>query len=62
MAGDIAAQFAHKSPEVAATAVATHIRMFWDPRMRRALIATADGGAPLDPVVRDAVTALREMA
>ena len=37
--------------------VATHIRKFWEPRMRQALLAAVDAGAAeaLLPVVRDAL-------
>jgi formate dehydrogenase subunit delta len=37
--------------------VATHIRKFWEPRMRRALLDAMDAGAAeaLLPVVREAV-------
>jgi len=40
---------------------ATHIRRFWDPRMRRALLAHLDQeGAPgLGPLVREAIGAHR---
>ncbi|WP_459615326.1 formate dehydrogenase subunit delta [Bordetella sp. 2513F-2] len=51
----------------AADGVADHIRKFWEPRMRRALLdflaAHPDGqaaGASLHPLVRDAVAAQRE--
>lgn len=41
--------------------VATHIRKFWDPRMRRALFDALDAGQAdaLLPLVRDAVQAHR---
>ena len=40
--------------------IAEHIRKFWDPRMRAAILAHLDaGGAGLDPEVRDAVAALK---
>jgi formate dehydrogenase subunit delta len=37
--------------------VATHIRKFWEPRMRRALLEAVDSGAAdaLLPVVREAL-------
>ena len=51
LANDIAAQFAHRSPAEAATAVANHLRLAWDPRMKKALIAHVEAGAEdLDPV------------
>jgi len=41
-------------------AIATHIRKFWDPRMRAAIIAHLDhGGAGFDPPVREAVERLK---
>ena len=56
MGNDIARQFAHVPPEVAAQAVARHIETFWDPRMRRALEAlVAAHDDSLDPLVVDAV-------
>jgi formate dehydrogenase subunit delta len=40
--------------------IAEHLTKFWDPRMRRALLAHLDAcGAGLDPAVRDAVASLR---
>ena len=60
MLNDIAVQFAHRPPEVAAAAVAGHVRRFWEPRMRAQLLAaTLDGGAILEPVALAAVTLLR---
>lgn len=42
--------------------IATHLRKFWDPRMRRAFLALLDGGQAtgLRPIVREAVQAHRE--
>ena len=37
MANDIAAQFAYKPHDAAVASIAGHIKMFWDPRMRRQL-------------------------
>jgi formate dehydrogenase subunit delta len=41
--------------------VATHIRKFWEPRMRQALFAAVDAGAAqsLLPVVREALESRR---
>ena len=40
--------------------IAEHIRKFWDPRMRAAILAHLDaGGAGLDPNVRDAIATLK---
>lgn len=40
---------------------ATHLRRFWDPRMRRELLAHVDarGGAGLSPLVQEAIAAHR---
>jgi formate dehydrogenase subunit delta len=49
-------------------AIATHIRKFWDPRMRAAIIALVDqdgvdqGGAGLDQLARQAVERLKQGA
>ena len=52
LATDIAAQFRYLPDDVAAEKVATHIRMFWDPRMRAQLHELVAGaGAELDPLV-----------
>ncbi|HSW18802.1 MAG TPA: formate dehydrogenase subunit delta [Ramlibacter sp.] len=42
--------------------IAQHLRKFWEPRMRRELLAHLDGadGAGLLAIVKDAVTAHRE--
>lgn len=60
LANDIAVQFRHKDPDQAAADVAAHIRTFWDPRMRSALLRQAeldpDG---LDPVALAAARELR---
>ncbi|MGZ0149038.1 formate dehydrogenase subunit delta [Kribbella sp. WER1] len=45
LANEIAAQFAHRSPTEAATAIANHMNAVWDPRMKQALIAHANSGA-----------------
>lgn len=53
---DVARNLAHLGPEQRADAVATHLRKFWAPRMRRALVAFVDAGDPrVDPVVAEAV-------
>ncbi len=42
--------------------IAEHIRKFWDPRMRSAILAHFDaGGAGLDSDVRKAVEELRKV-
>lgn len=59
MANQIAAFFkAYPEPEAIA-ATATHIRQFWDPRMRKDLAAlVASGGAGLSPLALKAAQAL----
>jgi formate dehydrogenase subunit delta len=60
MANQIGKFFFTQNPEKASTAIAEHLRKFWDPRMRSAIIAHLDaGGAGLDPPARDAVERLR---
>jgi formate dehydrogenase subunit delta len=43
--------------------IALHIRRFWEPRMRRELLAHVDDGqgAGLSPIVRDAIEAHRAL-
>jgi formate dehydrogenase subunit delta len=43
--------------------IAEHLKKFWEPRMRRALLAHLDasGGTGLDKLVRDAVVSHRQM-
>lgn len=60
LANEIAVQFRTKPPEEAAGAIANHIRMFWDPRMRADLLSRAESDtADFDPLVLDAVRLLR---
>ena len=63
MANDIAAQFHHRPRAEAAEAVADHIRLFWEERMRADLLARiAEGGGEddgIDPIVSDAAELLR---
>jgi formate dehydrogenase subunit delta len=60
LANDIAAQFHHRAPDVAAKEIAEHIRAFWDPRMKRALLAEVSaGGGDLDPLAVAAAGLLR---
>ena len=53
LANDIAAQYHYLPPDRAAAAVATHLRTFWEARMRdqlRAVVETGEGVADLDPI------------
>ena len=62
MANDIGAFWAAEPDKgQAARNVASHLRRFWDPRMRREIVAHyRDGGAGLDDIVRSAVALLAE--
>jgi len=52
MAGDIGDFFAPYPPERAAEGVRNHLRSYWDPRMRDALLAAIEAGvAELPPHV-----------
>jgi formate dehydrogenase subunit delta len=58
MANDIGSFFESDTDQTrGAAGVANHIRMFWDPRMRRELLAYVDekGGAGLNPIVVEAI-------
>jgi formate dehydrogenase subunit delta len=57
MADQIARNFAAEGEARAAEATAEHIRLFWDPRMKAAILA--DDPAVLPPVVAAAVERLR---
>lgn len=62
MANEIAKFFeAEPDHAVAVDGVAGHLRRFWEPRMRRELIAHIDqtGGDGLRPIVLDAVRTIR---
>ena len=60
MANDIGAYFRSEPDRAAAVSgIATHIRRFWEPRMRRRIHAlAAAGGDGLDPLVREAIARL----
>ena len=60
MANQIGKFFASQGTEQAVTGTAEHIRKFWNPRMRTAIIAhLAEGGAGLEPNVRAALEKLQ---
>jgi len=60
MANQIGKFFASQGDEKAVPLIADHLVKFWDPRMRKAIVAhLAEGGAGLDPSVRQAVDSLR---
>lgn len=56
MANQIARNFAVEGEDAAAAATAEHITLFWDPRMRQAILA-ADRGA-LSTIAAKAVAQL----
>ncbi len=53
MVDQIARNFAVQGEEAAIAATAEHIRLFWDPRMKAAILA--DDRAALSPIARAAV-------
>ena len=59
LATEIADQFRHKPADRAAEAIANHIRMFWDPRMRAVLLDAEFAGEVDDPLVVAAIARLR---
>jgi formate dehydrogenase subunit delta len=60
MANQIGKFFASQGHDKAVEAITDHLKKFWDPRMRSAIIADLDTGrANLDPAVREAVGKLR---
>jgi formate dehydrogenase subunit delta len=63
MANQIGTFFKSQGADTASTRIAEHIVKFWDPRMRKAIIAHLDaGGAGLDSAARQAVETLRPKA
>jgi formate dehydrogenase subunit delta len=62
LVNEIAAQFAHRAPADAATAIANHVKATWDPRMTKALISHANSGATdLDPAAALAAQKLQTL-
>jgi formate dehydrogenase subunit delta len=60
MANQIGKYFESQRRQDAVAGIADHLRKFWEPRMRQAILAYVDaGGEGLDPPVREAVRALR---
>ncbi len=60
MANEIGEFFASATThDEAVAAIAQHLKSFWEPRMRREIIAyAAAGGAELTPIAREAVLTL----
>ncbi|HUC09052.1 MAG TPA: formate dehydrogenase subunit delta [Stellaceae bacterium] len=60
MANQIGRFFAHGSEEQAVFNTADHLKKFWEPRMRKAIVEYVEaGGAGLQPTVLKAVQSLR---
>ena len=60
MANQIGTFFKSQDLDTASAKIADHITKFWDPRMRKAILAHLDaGGAGLDPTTRQAIETLR---
>ncbi len=56
MANQIGRFFQSQKAETAGAAIEDHLVKFWDPRMRKAILAQlAEGKIELDPLVRQAV-------
>jgi formate dehydrogenase subunit delta len=63
MANQIGQFFSPQREGDAVAAIANHLRKFWDPRMRAAIIAHLErGGEGLEEPVRQAVHRLKEKA
>ena len=61
MANQIGRFFATQGEDEAVSGTLNHIRKFWEPRMRREIVAYAErGGAGLDPNVRAAILQLKD--
>ena len=61
MANQIGKFFAHQPADQAVDSIADHLLKFWDPRMRRAIVARIEqgGAVGLDPPVLKAVEKVR---
>jgi len=59
MANQIGRFFAHQKEDQAVASINDHLRKFWDPRMRKQIVAEL-GTADLEPRVRRAVEQLRD--
>ncbi len=63
MANQIGTFFNHQKDDEAVASITGHIKSFWDPRMRKAILAHEEaGGAGLAPRVLQAVRSLRPPA
>ncbi len=60
MANQIGKFFKSQGEDAAVKGTAEHLRKFWDPRMRAAILRhLANGGDGLEPIARQAVEKLR---
>jgi len=60
MANQIGKFFVSEDADTAVAGIFDHLKKFWDPRMRREIVAHLEaGGEGLDPPVREAVAKLR---
>ena len=57
-ANQIGKFFAHQKHDHAVASIADHVQKFWDPRMRREMLAHLNS-VQLDPLVREALETLR---
>ncbi|MBM6404963.1 formate dehydrogenase subunit delta [Phycicoccus sp. CSK15P-2] len=57
---DLVRNFEALPPEKAAEEIATHIKKFWEPRMRRDLVARVRAGEVDDPLLAKAAEDLLE--
>jgi formate dehydrogenase subunit delta len=63
MANQIARELGSQCPDRPMAATRDHLRQFWDPRMRQAIVDYLDGGGEhLSDIARGAVALLRENA
>ncbi|MGH6864652.1 MAG: formate dehydrogenase subunit delta [Methyloceanibacter sp.] len=60
MANQIGQFFKYQRAEEVVPGIASHIKKFWDPRMRAAIFAYVDqGGEGLEPQVKEAILRLK---
>jgi formate dehydrogenase subunit delta len=59
MANQIGKFFAHEPHDKAVASISDHLQKYWDPRMRRTIVAEYDSvKGRLDPLVQEAVEKL----
>jgi formate dehydrogenase subunit delta len=60
MANQIGRFFESQKPDLAVAGIEDHILKFWDPRMRKAIVAQlTEGSIELDPPVRQAIERIK---